>query len=213
VGILVLTARRAGIWLAAAMVLAPYPAAAQSAFVSAGVFGDIQRFGHPSIQSPQAADQDPSGTAPGVQLAAGGDLATRVGVQVELAISKPIRHEFESPLARTELDYRSRRGAILVGYLTNGRGRMRTAILGGMVILEQRFRRADTLIGGRSSSVFAPTSIHVAPTLGLDVIVATTAKLAVVPQLRAYKLTTSVSTEPNAGTLAIAPGVALRWMF
>lgn len=198
------------------------PAAAQ-VVVSGGPFANILRFGGYSSRSPSIYDENLSGTTSGVLIGIGGVIASHAVVQLEIAIPKelhtdilPYRALYPSPpppyTTRRSVDYRTRHVSIMAGYQTGQKHRVRAAMLGGVMFIEEEVRSLTTYPPQQSlvlPSDNTNTAKRTAPVFGFDLSCAITSHLSVVPQIRMYKS----SPVSGYGSIGLWPGVSARWTF
>ena len=215
---------------AALATLAAGTASAQPIFVTGAAFANVFRAGGFSSNSPVIDNPDISGTTTGGAIGVGARLARHVVVQMEIALPGPIERDFDPPEYRQPLrpivtinrrvEYRTRHGSILGGYQTGETHRVSAAILGGVMFLQEKVRTVTSLSYlppivppfppvEPSSSDSTQRAYRLAPVFGLDVAIAATAHLAVVPQMRVHKTTGPGSV----GALGLWPGIGVRWTF
>lgn len=201
-----------------ALVLLPWTAAAQGIFVSGGGFAEIVRFSHFASQFPTIVDDDPSGNTNGWIVSAGGTLARHAVVQLEVAGTGTLHKDFEPartlpplPPPRFEThrstDYRTRHVAVLGGYTTGTARRVSASALVGVMFVQERTHSVSTIVPPLPPSVpsrseSTATIYRTAPVLGFDLPIRVAPHVALLPQVRLYKL--------GFGPLAVWPGASAR---
>jgi hypothetical protein len=203
-------------------------AAAQSLYVSGGVYGNILRFGRTVKDSPTILDEDLGGVAGGVSAAIGGTIASHVAIQFEAASPAVVKQNFVVPRPvqgapfvsepHRRATYRSSYVSILGGYTTPINRHVTATVLGGALFLQEGRRLISELsftVPPRTESDNAITVTHIVPAIGFDLVLRMTSHLALVPQGRMYRSAapTPVPFTVNLGALTIAPGVSARWLF
>jgi hypothetical protein len=208
--------------LAAIPLLLASPAAGQSVFASAGAYANIQQFGHSVSQSPVVFDDNLSDTTAGLALGLGGNVGRFVTVTLEIALPGKLRKTLDPPrllppqlppttITTRTVDYRSRHASVLVGYRAGAARRVSAVLLGGVMFVQERMHSLSvttpTPTFSPLPSEFTSVTYRMAPVVGVDVPIAATSHLALVPQARLYKLPNQV------GPLGFSPGLSLRWTF
>jgi hypothetical protein len=200
------------------------PASAQ-VFVSGGPFANVLRFGNYFSESPSKSEEDLSGTSLGLLVAVGGVFASHAVVQVEFAIPKQIHTDIPpyqslypgtTPdiVSQRSVDSRNRHVSILAGYQTAQKHRMRAAVLGGIMFIEETTRVLTSYETPVPSPFLLPEDRtnkyqRMAPVVAFDLTCSVTPHLAVVPQIRMHK----ANTITGYGVIGIWPGVSARWTF
>jgi hypothetical protein len=202
------------------IVLLPWTAAALGIFVGGDGFADIVRCSHFASESPTIVDDDLSGRTKGWLVGAGGTLARHALVQLEVAGTGTLHKDFEPPrvlppqpplpfVAHRSADYRTRTRhvAVLGGYTTGVARRVSASALVGLMFVQERTHTVSTLVprppgpGGLPSDSTS-TIYRTTPAFGFDLPIRVAPHVALLPQVRLYKL--------SFGPLAIWPGASAR---
>ena len=211
---------RTSVLAVASMLLMASAAAAQdtpSFFVTGGVFASVERSSHIELDDGVFPALD--GTVAGGTVAAGAWLTPRVTVRVEFAFrgsleasdSRTTGISFPPATTFTETRHdtdKLRSGSVLAAYHTRGGKAVRLEYIGGIAFVYLR-RSSSTEISPAPPGVILPRSetssisYGTAAVVGLDVPVRVTARLDIVPQIRAQ----------STGGLTIRPGIGVRVRF
>lgn len=205
-------------------------ARAQSVFIGAGGFADVERFGHTDTQSPSIRHQDPSGTVRRWFVTAGGKLAPHAVVLTEISRSSTLRKSFEpdQPLipcplcsvTRTSMGYRANSAAILGGYTSATKHHLTAAALAGVMFLAERIE-SRSITTFSTPPPFPPlpieavtTSYRLAPAFGFDLEISAGSHLSIVPKVRLYKGVGSAFGFPSVTPpLGVEIGTGVQWRF
>ncbi|HEV8316118.1 MAG TPA: hypothetical protein VGQ10_01835 [Vicinamibacterales bacterium] len=180
------------------------------------------------VMTPLLTGRDASGNVAGGGFAIGTFLGPRVSVRLEAAFPASLTSSYatrsgiiySSPFgripevipSRVEDQFRQRSAAVLLGYHTGRRHRVRLGFLAGVAIRweQQRSRTEQTvpafvpvvpLIIQRSD--VTATTYRPAPAVGIDADIAMVRHVSLVPQMRVQAI---------AGLLSLRPGIAVRWI-
>lgn len=198
-----------------------------AAFIS---FERTSQLRYPAPLPGRLGDFDANGTVGGGGFAVGTFLAPRVSLRLEAAFPRSVDSSYSTSsgvvfvndssrlvdgtqfLSNRVEDKVSRRGAaVLAGYHTERRSRVRLGFLAGVAFLWERQRSVMEqtlpvlvpLIPVRTQRFeVTTTSYRPAVAVGLDADLALGRRVSVVPQMRVQAV---------SGTLSLRPGIAVRW--
>jgi hypothetical protein len=212
---------------------------APDVFIDATGFVGFERTPNVRFGTRLISDRDVNGTVGGGGFAVGTFLARRVSLRLDAAFPGRVESSYSEPSGyvffsggptqllsnRVEEARRERSAAVLIGYHTGRRYRVRLGFLAGVVfiwqqssIVQQTFPGFFPTTPSGSFEVFpsrvelipsrigrtetTSTSYRTAPAVGLDADIAIGPRLALVPRMR---------VQAGAGLLSLRPGIALRW--
>jgi len=205
-------------------------------FFDGAGFVSFERTGRLQYETSIVSNRNASGTVGGGGFTVGTFLAPRVSLRLETAfpgkvdstysvrsgftyleVGPPTYFEPGQPTQifssnRTEDEFSQRSAAVLIGYHTERRHRVRLGFLGGVAFLWQR----QHSIIEQTVPVFVPlipvrvqrteltaTSYRPATAVGIDADIAIARQVSLVPQMRVQAV---------AGLLSLRPGIAVRWI-
>lgn len=200
------------------------PAFAQTtdpgAFVTGGVFAAIDRASHSrSIQPPGIETPDLGGTTVGGVFGAGIFLAPRWSASVEFTLGSETEGTATNTSTSgtttqiTNADVKLNLASVLLGYHHTPRGRIRLGLLAGMSFVHQTMHTVIEVTFNPPLPLPPPintrgeqeaTTFRSAATVGLDVAIAATSNLDIVPNVRGHVM---------SGLWSIRPGAMIRWRF
>lgn len=195
-------------------------------FDGAGFVG-FERTGHLQYETSIVSNRNASGTVGGGGFTVGTFLAPRVSLRLETAFPGKVSSTYSvrsgftylevgQPTqifsTRTEDEFSQRSAAVLIGYHTERRHRVRLGFLGGVAFLWQR----QHSIIEQTVPIFVPlipvraqrteltaTSYRPATAVGIDADIAMARRVSLVPQMRVQAV---------AGLLSLRPGIGVRWI-
>jgi hypothetical protein len=197
-------------------------------YVSATVFGDIERFSQDSTDLM-------NGQTGGLGIGIGTFVTPRWSLEFEAAmprfIDQGLRVQTFQPLsgginyvqeARTQTRHRTDTGTVLLGFHPSRRGRVRMAYCAGVVFVRLRLETmqdvtVSEVTGIRTGhSSLARTDLILAPVFQLEASVRLTRRLALVPHFRASAFDVDtfyggvVGSLTGPGVFLFRPGTSLR---
>jgi hypothetical protein len=195
------------------------PAAAQApimerAYATAGLFGDIKRF------SGDPTESTLDGQVAGGAVAIGTFIGSRWDLQLGLDMSgfSRTQHPRDITLQRETItltsvaENQALSVATLLRFRASSHGRLRLGYLGGLTFVRLHRKFHSTAPAGTPSALIPKPDERIdytaAPTVGIDVRIALTEHLSLVPGLHACVFRLS-----DESGLLVRPRIGLRWAF
>jgi hypothetical protein len=203
-----------------AILVSPASVRAQTVFAGGGAATNSVWFSHTESQSPAIINNDTSGRVTDWFVIAGGRPAKHAVLQVELSFGSKLKTDIPQPqyvpgfpsivgTQVTSYTYRFRSGGVLGGYTTGTSRRVNVSALAGVVFIQTRRDYYSQYTPPTPSPLPSFPSqdktfvYSIAPAFGLDVPITVVPHVALVPQVRTWKI-------PAAGPLSISFGLGAR---